>query len=74
MPPPIPNLNLNVNQTPISGISGASYVSTGSFFSKPTEFPDPQTLVDGGVQIDGLAGVLMVGAVAVSLALLLKGL
>jgi len=73
---PIPDLNLNVNQTAIAEISGDLSVTTGAFFSgrSQPEMQGPQNLLNGSIKSDGVGGVLMiVGAGLLIFALLRKG-
>jgi len=65
----IPIPDLNINQTPISEVTGPKQVTTGPFFSKQPKFPGPQDLV-ATAQVSGSAAGLMLPLAAMGLILL----
>jgi hypothetical protein len=66
---------LNLNQTPVSRAIGAGEVKTGAFFSptpNPQNFNGAQNLVAGVSAQANASPMLLIGAAALGVALLLR--
>ena len=62
---PMPPLNLNVTQTPISGISGDLTATTGAFFSRDNaQPPGPHDLVSASVGTGDVGKLVLVAGIA----------